>query len=216
MGFCNYYVCFVERYFVSIPFMQSSWWGRESWLLCFWSSMCLVPRFCSLWLWYFLIILTYNFDKDHYTDLHRVQCSEHTPLANNNFRSFFFSNSTKLWVVIENALGYSFSCKSLTRRFHECLWVEKCKMSHFRNFTPKNQVYFSDISKDQKYKMFLRNIFFNLSIFGWNLFVTEIIPSGYNYYHLKSMDFYVKSNILHFHSTGHTLDHPVWDLHLNL
>ena len=38
----------------------------------------------------FLIILTNNFDKDHYTDLHRVQCSEHTPLAINKFRSFFF------------------------------------------------------------------------------------------------------------------------------
>ena len=63
------FLCFVLRYFVSILVLQSSRWGRESWLLCFvclpgvsWlfcgsSSQC--HRFvCSLWLWYFLIILT--------------------------------------------------------------------------------------------------------------------------------------------------------------
>ena len=50
--------------------LQSSWWGRESWLLCliclpgvsWWlsgsSSRCHWVV-CGLWLWYFLIILTY-------------------------------------------------------------------------------------------------------------------------------------------------------------
>ena len=33
VGFCNCSICFVVRYFVSIP--VSSRWGRESWLLCF-------------------------------------------------------------------------------------------------------------------------------------------------------------------------------------
>ena len=28
-------LCFVVRYFVSILVLQSSRWGRESWLLCF-------------------------------------------------------------------------------------------------------------------------------------------------------------------------------------
>ena len=28
-------ICFVVRYFVSILVLQSSRWGRESWLLCF-------------------------------------------------------------------------------------------------------------------------------------------------------------------------------------
>ena len=28
-------LCFVVHYFVSIPVLQSSQWGRESWLLCF-------------------------------------------------------------------------------------------------------------------------------------------------------------------------------------
>ena len=27
-------LCFVVRYFVSVLELQSSWWGRESWLLC--------------------------------------------------------------------------------------------------------------------------------------------------------------------------------------
>ena len=55
---------------MSILVLQSSWWGRESWLLCliclpgvsWWlsgsSSLC-HGVVCSLWLWYFLIILIY-------------------------------------------------------------------------------------------------------------------------------------------------------------
>ena len=62
-------LCIVVRCFMSIPVLQSSWWGRESWLLCliclpgvsWWlsgsSSRC-HGVVCSLWLWYFLIILT--------------------------------------------------------------------------------------------------------------------------------------------------------------
>ena len=65
-------LCFVVRYFMSILVLQSSRWGRESWLLCFmclpgvswWlsvsSSRC-HGIVCGLWLWYFLIILTYYF-----------------------------------------------------------------------------------------------------------------------------------------------------------
>ena len=63
-------LCFVVRYFMSILVLQLSWWGRESWLLClicllgvsWWlsgsSSQCL-GVVCSLWLWYFMVILTY-------------------------------------------------------------------------------------------------------------------------------------------------------------
>ena len=62
-------LCFVVRYFMSNLVLQSSWWERESWLLCliclpsvsWWlsgsSSRC-HGVVCSLWLWYFLIILT--------------------------------------------------------------------------------------------------------------------------------------------------------------
>ena len=65
-------LCFVVRYFMSILVLQSSGWGRESWLICliclpgvwWWlsgsSSRCHGVD-CSLWLWYFLIILTYYF-----------------------------------------------------------------------------------------------------------------------------------------------------------
>ena len=73
---------FVVRYFMSIQVLQSSWWGRKSWLLCliclpgvsWWlsgsSSRC-HGVVCGLWLWYFLIILTYCFwgkarlEQDH-------------------------------------------------------------------------------------------------------------------------------------------------------
>ena len=68
-------LCFVVRYFMSILVLQSSWWERESWLLClvclpgvaWWlsgsSSRCHGPIgvVCGVWLWYFLIILTYYF-----------------------------------------------------------------------------------------------------------------------------------------------------------
>ena len=62
----------ISYYFMSNLVLQSSWWGRESWLLCLvclaralWllcssSSRCHVFIY-SLWLWYFLIILTYYF-----------------------------------------------------------------------------------------------------------------------------------------------------------
>ena len=65
-------LCFIVRYFMSILVLQLSWWGRESWLLCliclpgvsWWlsgsSSWC-HGVVCGLWLWYFLIIHTYNF-----------------------------------------------------------------------------------------------------------------------------------------------------------
>ena len=65
-------LCFVVCYFMSILVLQSSWWGRGGWLLCFiclpgvswWlsrsSSRC-HGVVCGLWLWYFLIILTFYF-----------------------------------------------------------------------------------------------------------------------------------------------------------
>ena len=65
-------LCFVVRYFMSILVLQSSWCGRESWVLCliclpcvsWWlsgsSSRC-CGLLCSVWFWYLLIILTYFF-----------------------------------------------------------------------------------------------------------------------------------------------------------
>ena len=65
---------FVMHYFVSFLVLQSSWRGRESWLLCLncllsvlwliilcgYSSWCR-EFVCSEWLWHFLIILTSYF-----------------------------------------------------------------------------------------------------------------------------------------------------------
>ena len=67
---------FVIQYKVSCLDVQSSWWGREIWLLYFncvpdilwlyvlrgFSSRCRV-LVCSVWLWYFLIIRTYIFES---------------------------------------------------------------------------------------------------------------------------------------------------------
>ena len=71
VGVCNC-PCFVVRYCMSILVWQSSWWRRESrclsliclpgvsWWLSGPSSHC-HGVVCGLWLWYFLIILTYFF-----------------------------------------------------------------------------------------------------------------------------------------------------------
>ena len=59
-------LCFVVRNFMSLLVLQSSWWGRESWLPCLvclpgvsWllcgSSARCHGFVCCLWLWYFLI-----------------------------------------------------------------------------------------------------------------------------------------------------------------
>ena len=63
---------YVVRYSISILVLPSSWSGRESWLLCliclpvvsWWlcgSSLQCNGFVCCLWLWYYLIILTYYF-----------------------------------------------------------------------------------------------------------------------------------------------------------
>ena len=50
-----------------------------------------------------------NFDKGYYTrkDVHGAQCIKPTPLTLDNLGQFS-TNSTKVSVVIENVLGYSF------------------------------------------------------------------------------------------------------------
>ena len=70
-------LCFDVRYFMSILVLQSSWWGRESWLLCliclpgvsWWLSGSFSRCYrvvYGLWLWYFLIILTYYFRCENF------------------------------------------------------------------------------------------------------------------------------------------------------
>ena len=80
MGVCNCSMFFV-RYFMSILVLQSSWCGRESWLLyliCLpsvsWWLSCSSSRchgvVCGLWLWFFLMILTYYFWNENYAFSH--------------------------------------------------------------------------------------------------------------------------------------------------
>ena len=89
-------LCFVVRYFMSILVLQSSWWGRESWLLCliclpgvsWWlsgfSSRC-HGVVCCLWLWYFLIILTYYFLSQIASQKGSVTEFRRKSIANRNF-----------------------------------------------------------------------------------------------------------------------------------
>ena len=64
--------CFVMQYFVSFIILQSSLWGRESWLCyfcCVRNAMSLLSfslchwLVCSMRLWHFRIIITYFFAK---------------------------------------------------------------------------------------------------------------------------------------------------------
>ena len=100
------------------------------------------------------IIYYSNFDKHHYKDFHRAQSTQPTPLALDNFWPFS-SNSTKFSVVIENAVGYSFS---LTRRSHGCRW----NVTFFSKISPKNLVNFSLMPKDQKHDMSFQPFYIHL------------------------------------------------------
>ena len=100
-------LCFVVRYFMSLLVLQSSWWGRESWLLCFvclpgvsWllcssSSPC-HGFVCSLWLWYFLIILAY-----YYLYYFTIICMASHPITS---QSLYLSLLKKLPAVISKIL----------------------------------------------------------------------------------------------------------------
>ena len=120
------------------------------------------------------------------------------------------SISSKFAVVIANAIGYSFSCKSYTRRSHG--WVGRIFQNViFSKFHPKNQGYCSLTPNDQKHGMCLRN---TLPSFQYSVETClKLICSNH---HLKIMHFSVTNNVLHFPTNGHTRDHPVCDLHLNL
>ena len=93
---------------MSILVLQSSWWGRESWLLClvclpgvsWWfcgsSSRC-HEFFCCFWLWYFLIILTYYILGSEYT-LYLLYMNHKT----GDLETWFTSLESK-WVWAGNA-----------------------------------------------------------------------------------------------------------------
>ena len=75
-----------------------------------------------------------NFDKHHYKDFHRSQCTEPTLLAFDNFLRFS-SNSTKCSVIIEYAVDYWFLClanHSLDGPMDAC-WSESAKYCVLQN-----------------------------------------------------------------------------------
>ena len=116
---------------MSILALQSSWWWRGSWLLyliclpgvSWWlsgsSSRC-HGVVCGLWLWYFLIILTYYF---LYFDLVLYLCSnlkwpnEYVMIASNIIKMTFYTGThVSLNLLNEFSAGlafYRFFTKSL-------------------------------------------------------------------------------------------------------
>ena len=103
---------FVVRYFMSILVLQSSWWGRESWLLCliclpgvsWWlsgsSSWC-HGVVCSLGLWYFLIILTYYF----FIQVSGRNSSVLQIRVRNRKLFFLFPNPKNIWCWLKTAVS---------------------------------------------------------------------------------------------------------------
>ena len=76
----------------------------------------------------------------------------------------FSSIKTKLSMVIENAIDYSFSCNSL---FMDARGSENAKC-YILEIPLKIQVYFSLISEDQKPEMCSRNTFSSFQYSIWN------------------------------------------------
>ena len=65
-----------------------------------------------------------QFDKHNCIAFHRVNCDEPTPSLLDMFKCLS-SISSKFAVVIAKAIGYSFSCKSQTKRSHGWMSVDR-------------------------------------------------------------------------------------------
>ena len=109
--------------------LQSSWWGRESWLLClicqpvvlWWlggsSSRC-IRVVCGLWLRYFLIILTYYFWPFYPAKHVRVCIRSNLHDVLQDFSFNLICNTQKIvltfWSFLKPAIGFRleffFSC----------------------------------------------------------------------------------------------------------
>ena len=130
------------------------------------------------------------------------------PLALNNFQCFS-SNSTKFSVVVENAVGFSYSCKSLTRRSHGSLLVGKCKMLHFQKSTKKFKLISNSFQKIRNMKCVWGTYFqpFNIWLYP---FVTDMRSSWHNYRHLIIMHFSVKTIFVFSHQLAYTGPSSMW------
>ena len=84
--------------------------------------------------------------------------------------------SIKFALAIANATGYTMSCKSYSIRSHRCPWLDKCKLFNLRNSTKKFKFIFLLFEWPDTWNMFVEHIF-NLSIFGWKQFATDMRSS---------------------------------------
>ena len=108
--------------------------------------------------YYTFINPLYSIEKIYYSnfDKHALNLS----LWHSITFDFFSSNSTIFAVVIENADGYSFLCKSF-RRYHGCLLVGKCKIL----FLTEKCTIFKSITYHISYKWIVKRILKNKDVF---------------------------------------------------
>ena len=99
----------------------------------------------------------------------------------------FSSISTKLSMVIENAIDYSFSCNSLF-----IPWVGKCKMLHSRNSTQNSSLFLPYFKRTETLNVFEEHISI-LSIFDLELMCKFWSQSGHNNQHSKNIHLPVKT-----------------------
>ena len=148
-------ICFGTHYFVSCLVLQSSWRGRESCLLClnclshvllllvFWGSSSRWRGFvCSVWVWYFMIILTKvcttkgNSIQKHalslrsynFTSSPKILASMMTRWLKHFLRCFFFKQCMKTRIGNKDTILYSSNLSSgysISSNLNSRLWFWK-------------------------------------------------------------------------------------------
>ena len=117
-GFC-FCLCLLWNTLCPFLVLQSSWRGRESWLLCFrcfmdvlllWmfcdsSSRCHGSA-CSVWMWYFLIIITYFLLQLQIPTLYWYTWETMTKII----VEIFHQINTAKWRLTFDLKAYGFNC----------------------------------------------------------------------------------------------------------
>ena len=179
-------LCFVVRCFVSVLVLQSSWWGRESWLLCFclpgvswWlsgsSSRC-HGIVCGLWLWYFLIILTYYFCENNSMALYKYYAQtkipawqEPRPEVSPNHISIFYKASS--WIC--RCMGQLYPARGKRPRRKKSKW--SCQHCYGSNQTCINSISGKKVSHREEKST-------NSSPFIWWLILWHLNTSPHLYH----------------------------------
>ena len=131
-------LCFVVCYFVSILVLQSSWWGRESWMLCL---VCLPGVSWLLWLflavpWVCLQFVIVVFpDHTHFLFLVKGTDGWIKSLQNNLSQK-----------IVDLTITYTYAtCTCSLRNFKE--WQTNCRLIFF--FLIKYSPKLCEINKQQ-------------------------------------------------------------------